>query len=81
MKTARKGSRTVTVNGTDYSWYRGRSNTEIRNLETNKAEVVENIKIETMLETSCDCCGEPDGGETGVTMPANVRHYIMANPI
>lgn len=81
MKSARKGSRTITVEGTDYSWFRGRSNTEIRNLTTNKATIVENAKLEVICDTVCDCCGEPDGGEIGVAMPASIRRHIIANPV
>jgi hypothetical protein len=87
MKTIRKGARPITVQGREYSWLRGRTVTEIRNLETNKAVHVEHAKLEQIvaITPACDCCGEniynePDI-ETPVVMPKAVRHYIMANAL
>lgn len=81
MIEKRKGSRLISVNGIDFAWYRGKSSTEIRHLETNKAIYVNNSEVEADW---CDLCRGPItscGTTLGVpaTFPALIRAYIIKN--
>ena len=86
MVQKRKGSRLINVNGVDYSWLRGKAVTEIRNLETNKAQHVPNAELDkdVQIPAVCDCCHEPAyvNGKLvtypGLSLtPAAVREYIL----
>ena len=90
MIQKRKGSRLINVNGVDYSWLRGKSVTEIRNLETNKAKHVPNAELEKNIEILelCDCCDEPtyiDGKLVTypglVTTPSTIRDFIVSTQL
>lgn len=74
MKEARRGSRTIVVQDREYSWFRGKSSTEIRNLETNKAVVVANGDLEEVLEDSPDAF-------CAVIKPSHVRDYILRSQL
>jgi len=86
MTQKRKGSRTINVNGVEYSWFRGKSVTEIRNLETRKTKRIPNEQLDKSVDivVHCDCCNEPvyhDGilvTHPGVsTTPSAIREYIL----
>ncbi len=91
MSKKRKGSRLITVNGTAYSWFRGKSNTEVKNLETGKAMVVPNQELEMLVEyvSRCDCCFEPRydsqgeiiSYEVGVATPRLIETFIKARSL
>jgi hypothetical protein len=81
--TKRKGSRSIVVDGQEYSWYRGSMATEIRNLATNKAVHVLNSSLEKKViidqcEYGSDCCPIVTGD---ATTPSTVAAYIKANSI
>jgi len=87
MVQKRKGSRLITVNNVDYSWFRGKSVTEIRNLETRKTKRVSNEHLDKPVDivVHCDCCNEPvyhDGilmTVPGVSMtPSVIREFIVS---
>jgi hypothetical protein len=70
-----KGERTIEIGGEDWGWKVGKSNVVIVRPDGKKYVVPRNLTDET-LETACECCGEPDGGEIGVTLPGSVAKYI-----
>jgi hypothetical protein len=81
MKKPRKGSRTLIVQGVEYSWFKGRKVTEIRNLVTNKAVHVPNRELEQKFVDTCPCYHEEGDGycwwnERQVVLPEAIRNYI-----
>lgn len=87
MTQKRKGSRLITVNGTKYSWFRGKTVTEVRNLDTRKTERVPNETLDKTVNVvvMCECCEEPvyhDGVLVTVPKasltPSRVRDFIVS---
>ena len=71
----RKGARWIVIDDQKWSWFRGSTVIEIRDPQ-GRCTKVPHSRIETIVETVCECCHEPDGGEIGVALPRGVAHYI-----
>jgi hypothetical protein len=79
--TKRKGSRSIVVDNQEYSWYRGKVSTEIRNLATNKAVLIHNQNLERkIIIDQCVCgpeCCPVEYGEA--TTPSAIAEWIQNN--
>jgi hypothetical protein len=73
-----KGYRTLNIGLETWYWTRGKKSTVIIS-PLGKRSHVSNDVIADILETTCECCGESDGGEIPVVLPSGVRKYIDAN--
>ncbi len=77
-QTKRKGARWIEINGQQWSWFRGKTVVEIRDPQGRSTRVPHAL-VDTTVETVCECCREPDGGEADITLPRGIGHYIRAN--
>ena len=79
----RKGSRLITVGNREYSWFRGKTATEIRNLATKKKVIVNNDELsQTVTISACEwqpcSCSDYDAEQT---TPRLVASYISRTAI
>lgn len=84
MKAKRKGSKQVDIGEESFSFFVGKTVTEIRNLNTNKAQ---NVKNEELMDGRpyCDICGFdpecPRATPSSAITPAAVKNYIKQHII
>lgn len=77
-QTKRKGARWIVIGDQKWSWFRGSTVVEIRDPQ-GRCTKVPHAHIDTVVETVCECCHEPDGGTMDVTLPGGVARYIRHN--
>lgn len=70
-----KGERSIEIGEDVWGWKVGKSNVVIVRPDAKKF-VVPRSQTDETLGTMCECCGEPDGGEIGISLPGSVARYI-----